>query len=175
MFIKKFSLTMLCLILMLSFIFGGCTAAQKPAPAPQNTETNDNAARNQEVKDNRNQHEDPENNKYQSRPVSNDQALKIAAEVDDVPGVVKSEVVVTGNSAYIGLYLNSNMKVNKSEVKQQVESKIRQQNTNFNSIYVSTNPDVLDRLRDINEGIANGKPSSTYDFDALEEVFKTEP
>ncbi|MEG6616780.1 YhcN/YlaJ family sporulation lipoprotein [Peptococcaceae bacterium 1198_IL3148] len=167
MYAKKSAYILLSFIFLVSLIFGGCTAAEKPAP--QQPVTPEPVA---DDIDNRNQNEDPENNKYQSQPASNDQAIKIASIVDDVPGVVKSQVVVAGSTAYIGLDLNSNMNVNESEVKKMVDDKVRNENPNLNSLYITTDPDTIERLRDINQGIAEGKPSSTYDFDALEENFK---
>lgn len=166
MLIKGRRLVLLSLLVMLCLLFGGCTAAKKPTPTPDTTpkENTSNTGRDMV---------DPEKNPYQTQPVSNDQAIKICREVDDVPGVVKATVIVAHNNAYIGVYTDSNQRIDEADLRQQVGNTVKNNNPGIQTVYISTDPNTLSRLNGINRSIATGEKSSdSYTQDTLEQLFR---
>ena len=166
MHINRRKLLLLSLVVLFCLLFGGCTAAKKPTPAPDPSPKENISNTGRDVVD-------PEKNPYQTQPISNDQALKISREVDDVPGVVKATVIVSNNNAYIGVYTDSNRTVNEADIKQQVVSTVKSNNPSIQTVYVSTDPNTISRLNKINRGIATGdKSSNSYSTDTLKQLFR---
>ncbi len=162
---RKTVLLLLTMFIITALIFTGCNAAQKPAPDPEPA-PDPGITRSKDV-------EDPEKNKYQTQPATDEQAVKIAREADDVPGVAKATVVVSGSTAYIGLYLDSNEQTDAQTVKNNVRDKIARENDNIRTVYVTTDPKDIERINKVANGIADGKASSTSkELGELEELFR---
>ncbi len=162
---KRISILVLTLLVLAGLLLSGCSTAKKPVPS-QDPAPDPGITRSEDVAD-------PENNKYQSQPADSDQAVKIANEADDVSGVAKAKVVVSGSTAYIGLYLDSNEPVDAQTVEENVREKITEENANIKSVYVSTDSEVVERISKVANGIADGKPSSTSkELGELEDFFR---
>lgn len=158
-------LVLLSLLVMFCLLLVGCTVAKKPTSPPE-TPPKQNISGVRDVVD-------PEKNPYQAQPASNDQALKISREVDDIPGVVKATVIVAHNNAYIGVYTDSNRTIDGADVRQQVESTVKSNNPSIQTVYISTDPNTISQLNKINRSVATGEKSSdSYDTKALEQLFK---
>ncbi|MGE5455404.1 MAG: YhcN/YlaJ family sporulation lipoprotein, partial [Methylocystaceae bacterium] len=88
---------------------------------------------------------------------------------NQVSGVKGSTVVVnknaTGNTytVMVGIELNADIKGSASEkVKKQVADRIKSNDTKVNKVLVTTDPDLITRLKDIASGVIKGKPVSSF-------------
>jgi len=109
-------------------------------------------------------------------------ADRLANLASQVKGVKAATVVVnrntTGNNnnmgtnntttnnsftAMVGIELNSDIKGSASEsVKKQVADKIKSNEKQVTKVLVTTDPDLITRLKDIASGVINGKPVSSF-------------
>lgn len=165
MHLNRPRIILLSLLVVGCLLLVGCAAAKKPAPAPDTTPRENISDTGRDVAD-------PEKNPYQAQPASNEQALQICRAVDDVPGVVKATVIVAHNNAYIGVYTDSNRTVNEAGIRQQVESTVKENNPDIQTVYISTDPNTISQLNKINRSIATGeKTGDSYSPDTLEQLF----
>lgn len=93
------------------------------------------------------------------------QADRLARSCETVSGVNNATVVVSGNTAYVGVDTagyNTGKNVaygtanNISALKSQCAQKIRAANPQIQRVYVSTDANFFDRLRRVGDGIRNG-------------------
>jgi YhcN/YlaJ family sporulation lipoprotein len=96
--------------------------------------------------------------------------------IEQVQGVEDATVVISGNTAYVGLDLDNNTNtVNNTNIKNNVTQKIRASNTNINTVYVSTETGFMDRLRDVGTGIRGGRPISGFTTELRDMVRRINP
>jgi YhcN/YlaJ family sporulation lipoprotein len=96
--------------------------------------------------------------------------------VEQVQGVKDATVVISGNTAYVGLDLDNNTNtVNNTNIKNNVTQQIRASNTNINTVYVSTETGFMDRLRDVGTGIRGGRPISGFTTELRDMVRRINP
>lgn len=96
--------------------------------------------------------------------------------VEQVKGVKDATVVISGNTAYVGLDLDNNTNtVNNTNIKNTVTQQIRASNTNINTVYVSTETGFMDRLRDVGTGIRGGRPISGFTTELRDMVRRINP
>ncbi|QBP40312.1 YhcN/YlaJ family sporulation lipoprotein [Paenisporosarcina antarctica] len=83
-----------------------------------------------------------------------DEAADKVVELDEVDSAT---VIITNNNAYVGAVLE-----NETEDMDQIQEKIKEQveatNANVNNVYVSVNPDFVERMTDYGNKIDEGKP-----------------
>ncbi|WP_017380697.1 YhcN/YlaJ family sporulation lipoprotein [Paenisporosarcina sp. TG-14] len=83
-----------------------------------------------------------------------DEAADKVVELDEVDSAT---VIITNNNAYVGAVLE-----NETEDMDQIQAKIKEQveatNANVNNVYVSVNPDFVERMTDYGNKIDEGKP-----------------
>lgn len=148
---KKFTILMLSLFVMSLFIFSGCSAARKPGPTqttPNQNQTNQSQTGT---------------TTSQTEKMNTDKAARIAREADRVSGVKKSTVVVSGNKAYIGLDINSNIQKTKTKaVEDEVIKKIKGIEPSIKTVYVSSDVAWVTRIKKVSQGISTGKPISSF-------------
>ncbi|WP_257351956.1 YhcN/YlaJ family sporulation lipoprotein [Pseudalkalibacillus decolorationis] len=86
-------------------------------------------------------------------------ADKAANKVEALPEVGDATVLVTDENAYVAAQLQNNKE---GEVTQEMEKKISDQvksvDPDVNNVYVSTNPDFLDRVNNYVSKVDEGKP-----------------
>ena len=96
-------------------------------------------------------------------------ANEIARQAAGTQGVEKAYVVVTGKTAIIGLDLKSNITgENTKNIKNQVANKAKG-TKGITNAEVTSNPDLVARIKDIAGGISNGRPLSEFN-DQLKEI-----
>jgi len=143
---KKFAILILSLLVMSLLIFSGCSTARKPVPnqtTPNQNQTNNDIS--------------------QADQVGKAKAARIAREADQVDGVKRSTVVVTGTKAYIGLDINANIEKNQTKaVEDAVIKKIKGVEPSINTVYVSSDVDWVTRVKKVSQGISAGKPVSSF-------------
>ncbi|MBF7081779.1 YhcN/YlaJ family sporulation lipoprotein [Desulfallas sp. Bu1-1] len=137
---KRILHLLLSLLVLSIFIFSGCSAAaRKPAPT------------------------EPAPNQARTGNVANEKAQRIAREADRVKWVKSSTVVVAGNKAYVGLDINANIEKSQTkEVEKAVINRIKNLEPTIKTVYVSSDPDIVTRIKKVSRGIAQGKPVTSF-------------
>ncbi|AGL00456.1 YhcN/YlaJ family sporulation lipoprotein [Desulfoscipio gibsoniae] len=144
---KRLTTLLLALCVTALFIFSGCSqVARKPGPTqpvPNQNQTDNNTERaNKEART---------------------EARNIAREADLVDGVKSSTVVVAGNTAYIGLDIKSDIEREQTRsVEEAVIKRVRGAEADIDTVFVSSDPDTVTRLKNIDKGIAEGMPVSSF-------------
>lgn len=102
------------------------------------------------------------------------QGERVARTLEGIPGVDDATVVISGNTAYVGVdtnqdlrgtgrniaYGNANNDV--STIKQQCAQRVRANNPNVRTVYVSTDANFLERLRRVGDGVRNGSAVDSF-------------
>ncbi|MHB1126047.1 MAG: YhcN/YlaJ family sporulation lipoprotein [Bacillota bacterium] len=90
-------------------------------------------------------------------------AQTLAKEARKVPGVRKAIVVVSGDTAFVGLDLTNDVEAPQSDrIKNEVATRLRKAEGRISTVMVATDPDTITRLNNIAAGIKNGKPVSSF-------------
>jgi|GEM_PF-4840097 len=101
---------------------------------------------------------------------------QLARACEQVPGVDNATVVVTGNTAYVGIDLDENMNVtNDVDIRNQVVQKIRAAGDDINTVYVSAEPDFMDRIKNVGNGLRNGRPIDAFTTELREMIQRVTP
>ncbi|WP_156779683.1 YhcN/YlaJ family sporulation lipoprotein [Desulforamulus reducens] len=141
-------MTLLLCILLVAIVAAGCTAARKP-----------------EV-----------NNTKDKVTQENRQAETLAREATQVEGVKKAYVVVSGNMAVVGLDTDKDTKKAEiTRIKGEVGQRLRNADGQINDVRVATDANTVTRIRNISEGITNGKPVSSFGAELNEIVRRITP
>lgn len=142
----------------------GCNAAKKPAPQnPPGVQVPAPAAPSGEP-----------------MPTNPDEVNKIAANLSNVasqvPGVNGVTVVIAGTTAYVGVDQKAGVEQSDTEnIKRDVSNAVKKAEPRLTSVYVSSDPDTVTRLRRIADGITAGKPISAFDNELAEIAKRISP
>lgn len=142
---SKFQFVVLVAVLLTLLVVTmvGCSAARRPAPG-QTPGT-------------------PSNGALPADPRESSQlASRLAGVAKDVPGVQDAYVVLTGTTAYVGLNLEPNQEGKSKSIQQQVADRVERADNRIRRVMVTTEPDVVTRLKGVSRGIADGKPVSAF-------------
>lgn len=143
---KKIMLTLMVCILGLSLLLAGCQTSKKPTtPTPISKKPNLTTPA-------------PTTNMTTDKQVT----MKAAAEAKKVSGVRSATAVITGKTIYIGLDLEANLEKTKSAmVEKEVLNKVKKLYPSY-TIMVSSDIDTVTRIKKVAEGIAAGKPLTSF-------------
>ncbi len=121
----------------------------------QNNNTNENTGVGESAKGTNgvtNNHDTTANDQSKVK-VADDVAEKITA-MDEVES---AHVLVTDQNAYVGVKLKKDVKEN-DKLKSKIANEVQKNNTEFNNVYISFNPDVAARLTEYGNKIRAGEP-----------------
>jgi YhcN/YlaJ family sporulation lipoprotein len=98
-----------------------------------------------------------------NRNNNNDTRMQVADKAQDkienLSEIRHANVIVTNRNAYVAVVLDDD---SKGEVRKDVENKISDQvkstDDNIRNVFVSSNPDFVDRMGDYGDKIQSGKP-----------------
>lgn len=99
------------------------------------------------------------------------QANDIERSIEQMTGVKDATVVVSGNTAYVGLNTDGNMTGKNiaygntsgtAVLKQSCAKRVRAANPQIQTVYVSTDANFADRLRSVGDGMRTGSPLSNF-------------
>jgi YhcN/YlaJ family sporulation lipoprotein len=202
---KRIALIVLAFALAVAVVFTGCTPARRPVDPsdPSNTglrtdynnntgyrgtdqgmyyQNYPNQGDNWGVRDwannyNTDMYNNNLNNNVANRTNAGTQRADDLANVcEQVQGVEDATVVVTGNTAYVGIDLDTNTNIaNERDIKNQVAQKVRASGKDINTVYVSTEVDFMDRLRNVGTGIRNGRPVDAFTTELNEMIQRITP
>ncbi|KAF1680404.1 MULTISPECIES: YhcN/YlaJ family sporulation lipoprotein [Bacillus] len=86
-------------------------------------------------------------------------ADKAADKVTDLKEVKHANVIVAGQQAYVAVVLtNGNKGAVENDLKKKVAKKVRSTDKNIDNVYVSANPDFVERMQGYGKRIQNGDP-----------------
>ena len=235
---KKIALIVLTFVMVAAVIFTGCTPARKPYnTGNQNNQTGMNGTAN-------NQNDPPLTNNWGTRDTAYNNNLgsnidtgnnngagtnvnynatqrtnQLERTIEQMQGVRDATVVISGNTAYVGLELDTNTAnninyentanntetrntntagnnmgtntetntgtnmgsntgtngTNNTAIKNNVAQKVRASNTNIDTVYVSTETDFTNRLRNVGNGVNGGRPISGFRTELRDMVRRINP
>lgn len=99
------------------------------------------------------------------------QASGIERAVEQMTGVRDATVVVSGNTAYVGLDTSGSMNgqnisygstTGTSALKQACARRVKASNPQIQTVYVSTDPNFINRLRRVGDGVNSGNPVTSF-------------
>lgn len=105
---------------------------------------------------------------------TNDPRLEVADEaskrITDLNEVKSSNVLVTNRNAYVAAVLEGpeNTELSK-EVEEKIANQVRQADSNIRNVYVSVNPEFVDRMEGYTNDINQGRPIAGI-FDEFTEM-----
>ena len=134
----------LMVMLGVSLILGGCSAAKKPAtPMPTKPAT------------------PTQNNTKQV-------ADRVTTEAQNIQEVRAATAVVSGKNIFIGLDLTPGIEMNRrSEVETSVLNRIKKMEPTY-TIRVTSDVDTVTRIKRVSQGITQGKPLSSFQTELRE-------
>ena len=86
-------------------------------------------------------------------------ADKAADKVAELKEIRSANVITTNRNAYVAVVLKGNPKGNvTNELKEKISKKVKETDNNINNVFVSANPDFVDRMTNYGDRIQNGEP-----------------
>lgn len=172
---KKLLMFAMAMIVVLSLM--GCgfnknkTENKDNANPPVEDKVNDqNAVEKDDNLDDDNMNDDLDHNGESRMDVAEDAADKVK-ELDEVESAT---VIVTDRNAYVAVVMNNNDD-NADEVSKDLEDKIaekvREADVDVDNVYVSLNPDFVERMNDYGKRINEGEPIEGF-FDEFGEAVR---
>ena len=161
---KRFVALLVIITSILVLTLSGCSISRKPAPKPSQPQQDRNIQTPLPRRDPGVDIAPRENKREQTL------ASKLARTAESVDGVKAATVVVSGSTAFVGLEVESD--VDKSEVdkvKADTVEVVKRTDSSIKAVNVTTDPNLITRLKKIAQGIEKGKPVSSF-AEELEEL-----
>ncbi|WP_352923835.1 YhcN/YlaJ family sporulation lipoprotein [Peribacillus simplex] len=151
---------------MMALVITGCATNDKEG-ASENLGLNrthqdnlDNPMNVSDTRQNVNDNNDNDNgNGINDMRVSKD----ISDQVEAMKEVSNASVIVTENNAYVGAVLKDGRdKDITNDLKERIADKVREADPSVDQVYVSANPDFVQRMEGYANDIENGKPVAGF-------------
>lgn len=95
-----------------------------------------------------------------------DNRIQVAKQVTDqivkINGVKHANALVTGKSAYVAAVIDANQGQLSSDMEHQIAQQVRATDPNIQNVYVSTNPEFVDRVNRYVSDVRLGHPVSGF-------------
>ncbi|GAV22671.1 YhcN/YlaJ family sporulation lipoprotein [Carboxydothermus pertinax] len=132
------------MLFILIFTVIACTAARKPVPKtvpPGGTPTT------------------LPTNPTELRKIAD----KIAREAAKTEKVTKATAVISGSTAYVGLDLKAGVEKKETDkIKEEAANRVKSAEPRLKTVFVTTDADTVTRIRHVAEGVAKGRPLSSF-------------
>jgi len=161
----------LALFFLMIAVLGGCTTAKKPAPeptapSPQVMPTPQTPAPLPA----------PAKNMPTNTTELNRISKTLADEAARVPGVKSASVVISGNTAYVGVDISAQAEKGKTDrIKSDVAKVVKSKENRLTNVLVSTDADTTTRLKKIADGLAKGQPMTAFNREMAEIARRMSP
>lgn len=98
-----------------------------------------------------------------------DIAKNAADKIVRLPGVKQANVLVTGRNAYVAALVNTPQTDIPRQLEEQIAGEVRSTNPNIQHVYVSTNPEFVDRVSRYVQDVGQGRPVAGFfeEFSAM--------
>ncbi|WHY97308.1 YhcN/YlaJ family sporulation lipoprotein [Peribacillus simplex] len=148
---------------MMALVITGCSPNDKEDASENlglNRTNQDNLDNPMNVSDTRqNVNDDNNDNGVNDMRVSED----ISNRVEALKGVSNASVIVTENNAYVGAVLkDGGDKDIPNDLKEKIADAVRGADPSVDQVYVSANPDFVQRMKGYANDIENGKPVAGF-------------
>lgn len=178
---KQIKIISLIAIIALVISLGAVGCARNPARpnTPYNTQLNrnmnftgDRTDMNRDLDNNLNNRNITDNNINNRDIVTSDRADKIANKVSDLKEVNRATVVISGNTALVGVNIADNIEGNMTNnLKEKIKDTVKATDKNIRNVSVTANADLYKRIDNIGQDIRNGKPLSGFAAE-IEEILR---
>jgi spore cortex protein len=112
------------------------------------------------------------NNDNQNQNASNNHKLELADDVAEkiasMDEVENATVIVTNANAYVAVVLKEGIE-RTEQTENKIADRIRSENTDYNNVYVSVNPDFVNQMTDYRDKITAGEPVEGF-FEEFSDV-----
>lgn len=99
-----------------------------------------------------------------------------AGKVAELKEVRSAYVLTTDQNAYVAAVLEDDKNGNVSkELEKKISDQVKKENGSINNVYVSTNPDFVDRMRGYADKARNGKPIEGFGEEIADMVKRVFP
>lgn len=161
---RNILLILLTLIMALSISLTGCKATKKPSPTRYTPTTPRTTPAPSPGMTTPAPSRTPTTPAPVKRPVpQSTRAAKIATNVAKLPEVNKATVVISGNTAIVGIDMKASVQgTHETQVKKKVEKTVRDTDKSIKNVSVTSDPDLYKRIDNIAKGIAAGRPLSEF-------------
>ncbi|MDK2805126.1 YhcN/YlaJ family sporulation lipoprotein [Thermoanaerobacterium thermosaccharolyticum] len=161
---RNILLILLTLIMALSISLTGCKATKKPSPTRYTPTTPRTTPAPSPGMTTPAPSRTPTTPAPAKRPVpQSTRAAKIATNVAKLPEVNKATVVISGNTAIVGIDMKASVQgTHETQVKKKVEKTVRDTDKSIKNVSVTSDPDLYKRIDNIAKGIAAGRPLSEF-------------
>lgn len=97
-------------------------------------------------------------------------ADRAADKVNDLKEVRDANVIVTENNAFVAVMLKDNTEGDVTKkIEEKISKAVKGTDKNIENVYVSSNPDFVDRMKNYGNDLQNGKPVKGL-FDEFSEM-----
>lgn len=143
---------------LLAGTIAGCNFNQAAQPAPGQDQSVRQQAANQTPAADQNQ--TPAANQNQDNRVQI--AQQAADKIVQLPGVSTANVLVTQNNAYVAAVLQDRNGQMTQDMEGQIAQQVKATDTNIQNVYVSTNPDFVQRVNSYVADVGAGRPVAGF-------------
>jgi YhcN/YlaJ family sporulation lipoprotein len=98
-------------------------------------------------------------------------AKNVADRIVRLNGVKQANVLVTKRNAYVAAVVNTHNNVITRTLEDQIANEVRATDPNILNVYVSTNPEFVDRVNRYVEDVRQGRPVTGF-FDELSNMIQ---
>lgn len=103
-------------------------------------------------------------------------ATKLAAEAQKVSGVKSATVVLSGNTAIVGLDIKAGVERGRTAaIKNEVARRVRAADNRIATVQVTTDADTITRIRRVAQGISRGTPVASFNREIQEILRRITP
>lgn len=151
---KKVFYVIVIFILSLSLAISGCVTKKKPAPKPAPPTRMTPAPTPTPT---------PKTTPSKKPATAHSEAMKLAKTAEKVTGVKSATVVISGSTVFVGLETKPEVEAKKTEeIKTKVGNEIKKADTKVKTVNITTDPNLITRLKKVAKGIEGGKPVSSF-------------
>ena len=147
-------------------VFIGCTPARRPINDREDVTINRDRIINNIANEEGNFPEynpkyDPEYDlSYDSIPNNMGQNYNMEERIRDLDGIRDVVIITDNNTAYVGVESDQNENTNNiRDLQGEVAARLREANPQIERVYVTSDMDRVERLRDFRQRITNGSPT----------------
>jgi YhcN/YlaJ family sporulation lipoprotein len=103
-------------------------------------------------------------NSPQGTPIDNrvEVAKQAADKITQINGVKSANVLVTRRNAYVAAVVNTNQGQLTSDLENQIAQQVRSTDPSIQNVYVSTNPEFVNRVNKYVADVGQGRPVSGF-------------
>ncbi|ANB57257.1 lipoprotein yhcN [Anoxybacillus sp. B7M1] len=121
----------------------------------------DNEARNNDNRVQNVRYNPPDRNRPTNQETRMEVAQTAADRVADLKEVSDANVIVANRTAYVAVILSNHLKGKMTkDVERKIANTVKQTDPKIDNVFVSTNPDFVERMADYSQKLQQGRPVS---------------